>query len=511
MSAPEPLVRMRGVVKLYPGVLAVDRADIDIFPSEVLGLVGKNGAGKSTVIKILAGAVRPDAGEITVGGVPLPPHYAPHRAQEFGLAFMHQELHNVPLLSVAENVALGSKLPRAAGRISWRALRRQVEAVLAELEQEIDVRRPVAGLSQAQQRMVMIARALYHRAKVLVLDEPTASLTDDEIARLHAVVRRLAGAGVAVVYVSHRLNEVVDLTDRVVVMRDGRVEVERPTRELDRRSLIAAIVGDAVSGQTRAREERPARAEDAPVLLRARGLGEAGGPTIDLELRAGEILGLGGLVGAGRTEIARLLAGAATATTGTLEVDGQERRLRSPRQGRDAGVVLLPEDRRHEALVLDFSVRENITLASLDRLVGRFPWTPSRSKERIAAAGLIERLQIRTGGTETPVATLSGGNQQKVVLARWLDLPVKVMIFDEPTAGIDVQAKEEFFSLMQGLADAGKGIILISSDFSELVHACDRVLVLREGRASGELMGAAITEQAIVELCYAHDGEADAA
>ena len=509
MSTPEPVVRMRGVVKSYPGVLAVDRADIDIFPSEVLGLVGKNGAGKSTVIKILAGAVRPDAGEISVEGVPLPPHYAPHRAQELGLAFMHQELQNVPRLSVAENVALGSKLPRKAGRISWRALRRQVESVLAELEQEIDVRRPVAELSQAQQRMVMIARALYHRAKVLVLDEPTASLTDDEIARLHAVVRRLAATGVAVVYVSHRLNEIVDLTDRVVVMRDGRVEMERPTSELDRRSLIAAIVGDAVSGQPHRRHERPARALDVPVLLRAQGLG--GGPTIDLELRAGEILGLGGLVGAGRTEVARMLAGASPATTGTLEVDGKLRRLRSPRQGREAGIVLLPEDRRHEALVLAFSVRENVTLASLDRLGGRFPWTPSRSKERKVTANLTERLQIQTGGIEAMVSTLSGGNQQKVVLARWLDLPVKVMIFDEPTAGIDVQAKEEFFSLMQGLAEAGKGIILISSDFSELVHVCDRVLVLRDGRASGELVGDAITEQAIVELCYAHDGEVGAA
>jgi ABC-type sugar transport system ATPase subunit len=505
----EPVVRMRQLVKRFPGVLAVDHVDLDIHAGEVLGLVGKNGAGKSTVIKLLAGAERPDAGEILVEGRPLPEHYGPHAAHQLGLAFMHQELHNVPLLSVAENVALGSRFPSRAGlSIRWRALRRSVAAVLEELDPTIELGRRVGELSQAQQRLVMIARALYHQAKVLVLDEPSAALSDAEVAHLHDVVRRLRAGGTAVVYVSHRLREIVGLTDRVVVMRDGRVVLERPTAELDQRRLVDAIIGERAgeSGLEGRRQRARRGGERGETILRVRELARPGqAEGVSFELRSGELLGLGGLIGAGRTELARMLAGADPSARGEIEVGGRRLRPRSPRHARRAGIVLLPEDRRNQGLVLGFSVRENVTLASLPRFrAARLPM-PSRGKERVATQAMIERLDIRTPGPEARVETLSGGNQQKVVLARWLDLPVEVLVFDEPTAGIDVHAKDELFSLMEGLADAGKGVILIASDFSELVAVCDRVLVLREGRVSGALAGDQITEQAIVELCYAHE------
>jgi ABC-type sugar transport system ATPase subunit len=506
---------MRGLVKQFPGVLAVDEADISIYPGEILGLVGKNGAGKSTVIKLLAGAERPDAGEIVVDGRPLPEHYGPPDAHGLGLAFMHQELQNVPLLSVAENVAMGSRFPRRLGvSIGWRSLRRQVAAVLNQLDPSIDLSQRVGELSQAQQRLVMIARALYHQAKVLVLDEPSASLSDAEVEHLHDVVRRLRAGGTAVVYVSHRLREIVQLTDRVVVMRDGRVVLERPTDELDHRSLVNAIVGEDERGALEGRRERARRGgERGETLLRVRGLTRPGhSASISFELRAGEILGLGGLIGSGRTEIARMLAGADPIGGGEIEARGRRVRIRSPRHARRAGIVLLPEDRRNEGLVLGFSVRENITLASLaDNRVTPFLPMPSRAKERASTNRMIERLDIRTQGPEAQVSTLSGGNQQKVVLARWLELPVEVLIFDEPTAGIDVHAKDELFSLIESLADAGKGVILIASDFSELVAMCDRVLVITEGRISGEVKADDITEQAIVELCYAHEPNQTAA
>jgi ABC-type sugar transport system ATPase subunit len=504
-----PLVEMKGLVKQFPGVLAVDGADLEIYPREVLGLVGKNGAGKSTMIKMLAGAERPDAGEIVLDGAPLPEHYGPHSAHHLGLAFMHQELQTVPLLSVTENVALGARFPRRAGvSIAWRSLRRSVASVLAELDADIDLTARLGELSQAQQRLVMIARALYHRAKVLVLDEPSASLSDVEVGHLHAVVRRLRDGGTAVVYVSHRLREIVELTDRVVVMRDGRVVLERPTAGLDHRQLVDAIVGDR---ETRTGiEERRERARSGPSLggeiLRVRDLtrpGTAGG--VDFEVRAGEILGLGGLVGSGRSELVRMLAGVDPMAAGRIEVKGRPAAVRSPRHARKAGIALLPEDRRNEGLVLDFSVRENVTLASLSRFRTAGLPMPSRSRERAATREMIERLDIRTSSTETKVGTLSGGNQQKVVLARWLELPVDVFVFDEPTAGIDVHAKAELFSLIEDLADAQKGVILITSDFAELVAICDRVIVLREGRVTGAVAGEEITEQAIVELCYAHE------
>jgi ABC-type sugar transport system ATPase subunit len=501
-----PLVSMRGIVKQFPGVLAVDDVDFHIAPGEVVGLVGKNGAGKSTLIKILAGVERADAGQLEIRGEPVPAHYDTHAAHALGLAFMHQELANVPRMSVAENVALGSRYPRFLGVfVRWRRLRENVRAVLRDLDPRIDPRREVAELSNVQQRMVMVARALYHRAHVLVLDEPSASLTADEVEHLHDVVRRLKSNGQSVVYVSHRLQEIASITDRVVVMRNGAVVLERATAELDRAAMIRAIVGDdagaAVLGQREARARRTPPRDD--VLLSVRGLTRVGVvEDVDFDLHAGEILGVGGLIGSGRTELARMIAGADRPHAGTIAVQGRDVTIGSPRAGIRAGIALLPEDRRHEGLIVTQSVRTNITLASLPRhRVGRLP-VPSRSAERRTARDLISRLDIRTRGPEQPVALLSGGNQQKVVLARWLDEPVDVLIFDEPTQGIDVHAKEEIFALIEGLAEQGKGVVLIASDFAELVALSDRVLVLHEGRVAGVLAADAITEQRIVQLSY---------
>jgi len=500
----QPVVSVRGLTKRFPGVVALAGADLDLHPGEVLGLIGKNGAGKSSLIKVLAGVQKADEGEVLIDGEPLPHHYAPHVAHKLGLAFVHQELGNFPALTVAENVALGTRYPRRAGLlIDRRQLRRRVQAVLDELEADIDPRAHAADLTPVQQRVVMIARALYHEARVLVLDEPSVSLTVEEIGHLHAIVRRLRERGQSVVYVSHRLNEIVSLTDRVVVMQDGRVTLERPTRELDEAALVQAIAGEAVAAP--AARPAPVRAvrREQPVLS-VRGLSRP--PRVhdvSFDLHAGEILGLAGLVGSGRTELVRMIFGADRPAAGTVTVDGRELRARSPIDAVRAGIGLLPEDRRHEGLILDFSVRDNVTLASLGRhRVGPLP-LPRPSSERRTARDMIGRLGIRTPSEAQEVRRLSGGNQQKVVLAKWIERAGRVLIFDEPTQGVDVGAKEEIFALIRAVADDGRAVIVVSSDFSELVGLCTRVVALREGRVTGTVEGAEITEDALVRLAYA--------
>ena len=499
----EPYLSARSLTRRYPGVLALDGAGIDIFPGEVIGLVGKNGAGKSTLIRILAGAEHPDAGTVAVRGVALPASYSPHDSHRFGLAFMHQELGNVPAMSVAENVALGSRFPRRLGLVDWRALARKVGAVLDRLELAIGTEAMVGDLTAVEQRMVMIARALYHDARVLVLDEPSTSLSDTEIDHLHRIVRALRAEGRSVVYVSHRLREIVEITDRIVVMQDGRVTLTRPTAGIGEAEIVEAIagVGDAPQVAPAATAAAVAR---GPVILSVSGLARAGvvGP-VSFDLHAGEILGIAGLVGSRRSELVRLVFGADPATAGTVSVDGRPIRLRTPRDAVRAGIVLLPEDRRHQGLVLGMSVRENVTLPSLARhRAGGMPIVRTRSETR-TVAGLVAALRIRTPGVEQEVRRLSGGNQQKVVLAKWLTRDARVMIFDEPTQGVDVHAKAEIFALIRETVAAGRGAIVISSDFAELVSLAHRVIVLREGAVAGHLAGSEIGEAAIVRLTYA--------
>jgi ABC-type sugar transport system ATPase subunit len=504
------ILEVRGAVKRYPGVEALRGVDFTIRPGEIVGLVGKNGAGKSSLIKILAGVEHLDEGTLTIDGTPVPGGYAPHIAHRLGLSFVHQELGNFPLLTVAENVAIGTRFPRRLVTfVNDRELRRQVQAVLDQLESGIDPGAQLEQLTTVEQRLVMIARALYHDARVLVLDEPSVSLSIDEIAHLHSIVRRFKELGRSVVYVSHRLHEVVALTDRVVVMQGGEVILEQPTSAIDERALVTAIAGDT---PIPARDLAPAAGRGAaPPLLRVRSLSRPPAVRgVSLELHAGEILGLAGLVGSGRTELIRLIFGADVPTAGSIEVDGRPVRLRSPVDAIAHGIALLPEDRRHEGLVLGFSTRENITLASLPQLRShRLLPVPSRAKERAVAADMVERLSIETPGLEQEARRLSGGNQQKVVLAKWLQRPDRVLLFDEPSQGIDVGAKAEIFGLIERLAAEGRGIILISSDFAELAEVCTRVIGLREGRVTGVVEAPGITETELVRLAYAPHGDAE--
>ncbi len=505
-----PVIEVRGLRKTYPGVLAVDDASFSVAPGEVLGLVGKNGAGKSTVIKMLAGLVTPDEGEILVDGEPTV-LASSHAASVLGISVVHQELALVPRGSVAENVFLGLPYPRRAGLfVDWSALHRKAGAVLARLGLEVDPRASVDGLSVAQQRMVMIARCLAWDARVVVLDEPTASLTDDEISHLLEVLRQLADAGVAIVYVSHRLEEVLGATDRVVVMRDGSVVADLVTATLTKQTLVAGITGEAKADESQTvhvdRAGRPPGAE----LLRVTGLTRA--PAlhgVDLTLREGEVLGLAGLVGAGRTELARVLFGVDAPDSGTITVRGKDVVLRSPRAAMKERIALLPEDRRHQGNDTARSIRENTSLPTLRRHRG-VSWLPrpSAARERAVSEEMVGRLGIKARDTEVAVGTLSGGNQQKVVLAKWLVHGADVFVFDEPTAGIDVEGKADVYGIVGELADQGKAVLFISSDLPELAAVSDRVVVLREGRVVAELTGSQVSESQILHHCY---GGADAA
>ena len=506
--AAEAFLEVQGLLKDYPGVRAVDHVSLGIRAGEVVGLVGKNGAGKSTVIKILAGAAAPDEGRILLDGEQVEFHN-PHDATLRGLSFVHQELSVVPELSVAENVELGLGYPRRAGvLVDFARLRRQSREVLAKLGGGIAPDVAIRTLPVAQQRLVMIARALVTEARLVVLDEPTGSLTDEETNHLFSVIRDLAAAGVAVIYVSHRLEEILRITDRVVVMRDGAVVDDRPTEALDTRTLIEEITGED-AGETalqRRRTHNVGGPPDAPLILEVTGVEVPGHiHHASFSVRAGEILGVAGLMGAGRTELMRAVFGADHRTAGVIRLHGAEVTIRRPADAIAAGMVLLPEDRRNQGLIRDFNVRRNLTLGTLRRLrLARHLPMPSGPKERSASLGAVRDLDIKTPSDLTPAAWLSGGNQQKLVLGRWLRSGASVLIFDEPTHGIDVGAKEEVYGLMERLAGEGKAIVFISSEFGELVGVCHRVIAMREGAIVGEAVGDEITEARLLEHCYGH-------
>jgi ABC-type sugar transport system ATPase subunit len=495
-----PLLEVRGVTKRYPGVTALHAADLTLEAGSILGLVGKNGAGKSTLIKVLAGVVEPDEGALHLDGEPVTVA-SPREATALGFAFVHQELADIPNLTVAENIQLGLGYPRTLGMVRRGELRRRARAILDRLGADVDPDARLSTLSVAERRLVMIAHGMATDARVFVLDEPTASLTEDEIVHLHAVLRKLRDDGVAIVYVSHRLDEIFAITDRVAVMRDGRSVFAAPTGELTMAQLI-----EHITGGVEVAEERDARRTAGPQeeLLRVEGLTADRVHGASFVVRRGDVLGIAGLVGAGRTELVRMVFGADKATSGTITVRGKETRIRSPRDAMAAGIVLLPEDRRTEGAVLSFSVRKNVTLPGLARY-RRSPAlpVPHQGRERTAARGLAERLGIKVAHVEVPVRTLSGGNQQKVVLAKWLESGADVFIFDEPTHGVDVEGKHEVYDLMDELAAEGRGVIFISSEFTELVGACNRVIVMREGRFVDELEGDQITDGALIERCYA--------
>ena len=488
-SGPPP-VALVGVSKRFAATQALSDVSLDLLPGEIHGLVGENGAGKSTIVKVLAGIHQPDSGEVLLDGKPVLLH-GPAQARSLGIAVVHQEPRLFPDLTVAENVFIGHAPTGGFGSINWRQMRQSADRIFESLSVHIDSAAIVRGLSMADQQLIEIAKALSIDARVLILDEPTASLSAHEVERLFAIVRQTRDRGVAVLFVSHRLEEVFELCDRATVLRDGLHIITAPTSEFTASDLVRYMVGRAVSLFPRS----TARIGD--MLLDVRGLTRVGAfRDITFSVRAGEIVGLAGLVGAGRTEVARVLFGLDHADAGEVLFDGKRVSFRTPSAALRAGIAYVPEDRHLDGLVAGFSIAENVTLPILPRI---FPHLFIRaSRERSIAAGYIERLRIRSTGTDDLVEALSGGNQQKVVIAKWLATNPRVLILDEPTRGVDIGAKVEVHRIISELAASGLGIILISSELPEVLAMSDRIVVLHEGRISAEIPRAEASEERVM-------------
>jgi rhamnose transport system ATP-binding protein len=485
-----PRIELRGISKRFGATAALTDVSMDLRAGEILALVGENGAGKSTLVKILAGVHAPDSGTILLDGVATQIG-DPAAARAHRVAVVHQEPRLFPDLSVAENVFLADPPKGRLGEISWREMRRAAARLFEQLDVRLDVSAPVRGLSMADQQLIEIAKALSVDARVLVLDEPTASLSAHEVERLFAIVRRTRDSGVAVLFVSHRLDEVFRLSDRATVFRDGRHVITEATRNLTTADLVRHMVGRAVTLFPKA------DAAVGEVLLEVRGLTRAGEfSDVSFTVRSGEILGLAGLVGAGRTEIARVLFGISRPTAGEVLLDGRPVHFGTPSAALRAGIAYVPEDRHQDGLILDFSISDNITLPILARL---FPRLFVRSStERRLAQGYTEQLRVRMTGVDQLVQALSGGNQQKVVIAKWLATSPRVLILDEPTRGVDIGAKVEVHRIVSDLAASGLGIILISSDLPEVLAMSDRILVLHEGRVTAEIARSDATEERVM-------------
>ncbi|MFC4166288.1 sugar ABC transporter ATP-binding protein [Teichococcus aestuarii] len=506
MDGVAPILSLEGISKSYPGVRALDDVSLRLRPGEVLGLIGENGAGKSTLMKVLGGVVAPSAGRIVVGGREWPRLTVPD-AQAAGIAFVHQELNLFDNLDVAANVLFGRE-PLRGGPLRLldrRAAAARVRPLLARLGADFAPETPLAALSIAQRQLVEIAKALAAEARIIIFDEPTSSLTLSETARLLAVVQELRAAGTAIIYITHRLAEIVDCADRVVCLRDGKLAGTLERGEIGHAAMIRLMIGR----ELRALYTPPRRAP-GPGGLKAEGLVTEAFPLAraDLEIRAGEILGLAGLVGAGRTSLARALFGLDPPRGGRVLLDGRPLRLASPRDAVRAGLYLVPEDRKAAGLVLSMPIAENVSLASLHSFARLF--LLDRRKEAATAERQARALRIKAPHVGVVAATLSGGNQQKVVLAKWLSMAPRVILFDEPTRGIDAGAKGEIYALMRALADEGVAILMISSDMEEVIGVSDRIAVMHEGRISGMLDRDLFSEQAVLRLAIGQGEEAAA-
>lgn len=504
MSKPAaPRVEIRALRKAFPGVVALDNVDLKFFPGEVHALLGENGAGKSTVIKVLTGALRRDGGEVLLDGAPVEFRNA-GEAQASGVSTVYQEVNLIPAMSVTKNLVMEHE-PTNYGMISWRQARAKARERLARLKLDIDTEQPVGMYSVAVQQLVAIARALDENTKALILDEPTASLDADETATLFEIIRDLKSKGIAVVFITHFLDQVYEISDRISVLRNGRMVGSAPVAEMPRDRLVELMIGRELREVERAFASKNSGAP-GPVRLEAEALGRnlTLTPT-DISVRAGEVVGLAGLLGSGRTELIKLIFGALRADSGGVKLNGRPLGGGSPLQSLQRDVALCPEDRKAEGLVGELSIRENIIL-SMQSKQGWLKLTPQSEQIRIADE-MIKALAIATPDAEKPVNQLSGGNQQKVVLARALASVPAALLLDEPTRGIDVGAHAEIISLIRKLCEEGMALLVASSELDEIVAVADRVAVLRDRRKIGELVGGDIERENIIQLIAGKDGE----
>jgi len=505
MPSTAPLLVMRDIDKRFLGVHALAGASLEVAPGEIMALVGQNGAGKSTLIKVLTGAYPKDGGSIALAGEPID-FASPQEAQRGGVSTIYQEINLVPFRSVAENIFLARE-HRRYGLLDWGRMNAEAAELLRRFAVEIDVRRPLTEFSTAIQQMVAIARAVSFKAQLVIMDEPTSSLDEREVEVLFDVMRQLRAEGVAVIFITHRLDELYQVCDRVTVMRDGRTVMTSCMGDVDKLHLISAMLGrDLETVRSHATGFSAAAAKAGDQVLAAEGL-RIGRRVRDarVEVKAGQIVGLAGLLGSGRTEVARAVFGADPPDGGTIRLMGREVRPREPSDAIALGVGYCSEDRKADGIIPDMSVRENITLAILPRLIKM--GVVDEARQRAIVDKFMTRLAIKASSVEQKIRDLSGGNQQKVLLARWLCTDPKLLILDEPTRGIDVGAKAEIQALIRELADQGLGVLMISSELEEIVEGADRVFVLSDGRTVADLPRAKASASAIM-AAMAHEDAA---
>ncbi|WP_322494627.1 sugar ABC transporter ATP-binding protein [Chloroflexus sp.] len=497
MTSATPRLKLINVSKAFPGVQAVKNVSLEAYDQQILALVGENGAGKSTLMNIINGVVQPDSGSIILDGTEVRID-SPRRAQALGITMIHQELALIPELTVGQNMFLGRE-PSRGGWIDWNELYRQTQQVLDRLGITISARAKIAELSIAEQQLVEIARALSYRARLIALDEPTSSLTDRETEILFRLVRQLRAEGVALIYISHRMEEIFALADRIAVMRDGELITAGPAREFTPQRVVQLMVGRELQPSA----PQPAEPRGEPILRATNLVAGKAVRGVSLTLHRGEIVGMAGLVGAGRTNVARVLFGAGRLDQGEIWFEGKPVSIRSPRDAIRLGIGLVTEDRKAQGLFLKQSVRNNAGAGLLERL-SRFGFVNFRALTQ-QVSDLSARLRVRTPSLNQQVRNLSGGNQQKVIIARWLALQPKVLILDEPTRGVDVGAKADIHALIRELAAQGMAILMISSELPEILAVSDRILVMREGRITAELNRAEATQDRIMQAAIGQE------
>ncbi len=492
------LLQMSGITKRFPGVLALDRASLQVRKGEVHALLGENGAGKSTLMKILSGAYTMDAGKIIFDGREIAIH-TPKQAQEMGISIIYQELNLVSQMSVAENIFLSSLLQKNPIKIDWKLIYKRAAELLGQLDVDIDVYARVSTLGIAQQQMVEIAKALNHDAKIIVMDEPTAPLTDRETRKLFKTVERLKASGVSVIYISHRLEEVMEIADRATIMRDGCTVGSVNIAETSINELIQKMVGHALTEQF---PERHAKIGD--VVFQVENIARKGTiRDVSFSVRSGEVLGICGLVGAGRTETARAIFGVDPKDGGKVYVDGKPVRITCPRDAINAGIGFVTEDRKGEGLILIRDCKENISLVALKKFARGFHL--NLHAETGGCKDFVNKLRIKTPSLAQKTLNLSGGNQQKIVLAKWLMSDAKIIMLDEPTRGIDVGAKVEVYNIINEIAASGKAVVMISSEMTELIGMCDRIVVMCRGSITGELEKQSFSQEKLMYLAAGGD------